>query len=60
MLSRCTYVVYEVVRELYVVLPHSIDPAPVAAALSWGTSTVQGGEGGCMADTHTKLLFAGL
>ena len=55
-LPRCTYVVYEVVRELYVVLPHSIDPAPLAAALSWGTSTVQGGRGDVWL-THTRNCF---
>ena len=55
-LPRCTYVVYEVVRQLYVVLPHSIDPAPLAAALSWGTSTVQGGRGDVWL-THTRNCF---
>ena len=36
-------------------LPHSIDRSPVAAALSWGTSTVQrgGGGGGFYGPPHT-------
>ena len=43
-------------------LPHSIDRSPVAAALSWGTSTVQGGGGGgssTVPHTH-ETAFCGI